>query len=229
MIRTGQEGLSAEKIKNVNVATRGKVGQLTARIGRDGQQLVYELENLTDDPTQKQLDVRRRFKYCCDRAADLDENDVMSWKNRVKGKANTYQGKIVQLAQRAYYRDKSSFNLIRGIKVLKIEPDQAKFGFTFDVPGEFIIRHRKKRNGSWKNYNFTLHRVTVEEGTFSLTKLTPETEYMVRIIQPRTPIQTREERRLGTVGGQPVPTHIKGESGDYYFRTTAFSWSRRNT
>ncbi|SDL71194.1 hypothetical protein [Halarsenatibacter silvermanii] len=213
------EGLEPEMIKDSSISFRGKLGEYTTRIDRNGHQLVYKLDESRDDPGQKQLDVRQRFKNCSERLTALEKSDIISWKNRVAGKANTYQGLFVQLAQRAYYRENSSFNLIRGVKVLDKKPDSVNFIFTFDVPGDFIVLHRKKREGSWKNDNFILSDITADKGTFSLIKLTPETEYMVRIIQPRTPIQTREERNLGIVGNQPVPTHIMGESGDYCFQT----------
>ncbi len=216
--------LNSEKIKNLNINTRGKVGEYTAQVNRHGQQLVYNLHATADEPSSKQVDARQRFKQCSQRIAALDEKDIISWKNRVAGKSNTYQGEFVSVVQKAYYSDDCSFNLIRGVQVIKRKTDCVDFAFTFDVPGDFIIRHRKKLDDGWQKDNFTLHKITEEKGSFSLLKLSPDTQYFLRIIQPRNPIQNWKERKLGTVGKQAVPTHIKGESGDYCFQTASSYW-----
>ena len=220
------ESFGAEIIRSVNMSASGKVGNYSARKDGGGRQLVYELPSVTDEPSQKQVDVRERFKICSQRVAELNRADVTSWKNRLANKSNTYQGEFVQVVQKAYYEENSSFNLIRGVKVLASKPERANFVFTFDLPGDFIILHRKKFEMSWSSENFTLNQVAAAEGRFSLFGLRADTEYMVRVVQPKTLVETREEQKLGTVGSQPVPTHIKGESGDYYFKTPAFSWKR---
>jgi len=154
--------------------------------------------------------------------------DIESWRKKVTKPRNSYINLFLGQVLSSYYQDDASFNFIRGVRPITVQPTWAEFVFTFDVPGKFRVCWRPDDKtglrpddkAGWQ-YLQEIDPCLIGEklGRFILPYLEADTRYCLMIIQPLVEISTAAEAILGTVENQPLPTHIKGESGHYCFRT----------
>lgn len=151
---------------------------------------------------------------------NLSEVDIESWRKKVTKPRNSYINLFLGQVLSSYYQDDASFNFIRGVRPLTVQTTRAEFVFAFDVPGRFQVCWRPDDKAGWQ-YQQDIDPDLIGDilGKFTLSSLEPDTRYCLMVIQPLVEISTAAEAILGTVENQPLPTHIKGESGHYCFRT----------
>jgi len=197
------------------------VGDVICRIDHHGNQLAYLAPAKYDGPkTKEEIATQTRFADTYKRLKNLPEEDIESWRNKVTKPRNSYVNLFFEQVLSSYYQEGASFNFIRGVRPVTVQTTWAEFAFAFDVPGRFQVCWRTDDKTKWQNQqDIDLDLVGDRQGKFTLSSLEPDTRYCLMIFQPLVEIDTTAEAKLATVENQPPPTHIKGESGHYYFRT----------